>query len=620
MQREGVLRVDLTEGELSREEVPERWRRRYLGGKGLGARYLYEELSPGTDPLGPENRLCFALGPLSGYLPGETRYAAVTKSPLTGGFLDSYAGGQFPLALAGALPDCLAVIVQGTAEEPTTLVVEDGEAELVTAENWGRDTVETADAYPDASVACIGPAGENQVAYATVASDAGDHHAGRGGVGAVMGAKRLKAVVARGDAPEIPDAIADLRERTDAEYADHATGRWQAASATLESVEFADEVGALATEGWQAGRFEGSEGVGIDAARDAAVEREREDDRVPGGFRVDTDEGESVPRGATPISLGAGLGIDDFDAVAALGAACDRLGVDVIESGSAVSWTVLASEAGVVDESVSFGDEDAARELLERIAAREDPLADALADGVSAAAAAVERGDGAVSDTAAADADVSGDDLVPTVKAMALPGYDPRGAEGMALAYATSDRGGCHRRARPVEEEVFQDRARAETVRAVAEAQTARSVLWSLVADDFLGDVLRADLGATWLRAVGIDHDADSLARAGERIWTLVRLFNAREGFDRADDELPAKLREARADGAAIDPEAFERTLEAYYDYRGWGRDGLPTRELVDALGLGAVVDDATPLSEHPPVTAGASTDLTAAVTDDPQE
>ncbi|WP_049981342.1 aldehyde ferredoxin oxidoreductase family protein [Halolamina rubra] len=608
MQRESVLRVDLTRGVASRETVPERWRRRYLGGKGLGARYLYDELPADADPLGPENRLCFALGPLSGYLPGETRYAAVTKSPLTGGFLDSYAGGQFPLSLAGALPNCLAVIVQGAADEPTTLVVEDGEADLVPAENWGADTVETAEAYPDASVACIGPAGENEVAYATVASDAGDHHAGRGGVGAVMGAKRLKAVVARGDRPEIPPAVERLRERTDAEYADHATGRWQAASGTLESVEFADEVGALATEGWQAGQFEGSEGVGIDAAREAAVERERPDDRVPGGFRVDTEEGESVPRGAAPISLGAGLGIDDFDAVAALGAACDRLGVDVIESGSAVSWTVLAAEAGIVDEAVEFGDEAAARDLVERIARRDDPLADALADGVAEAAAFVEPDAGA--GEAAPDADLSGEELVPTVKAMALPGYDPRGAEGMALAYATSDRGGCHRRARPVEEEVFHERTRAETVREVAEAQTARSVLWSLVADDFLGDVLREDLGAEWLRAVGIDHDAESLARTGERIWTLIRLFNAREGFDSADDDLPARLRQARADGAAVDPEEFERTLAAYYEYRGWGRDGLPTRELVAALDLDGVVDAETPVSADAP--AATAADATA--------
>jgi aldehyde:ferredoxin oxidoreductase len=186
----------------------------------------------------------------------------------------------------------------------------------------------------------------------------------------------------------------------------------------------------------------------------------------------------------------------------------------------------------------------------------------------------------------------------------------------MALAYATSDRGGCHRRARPVEEEVFHDRSRAETVREVAEAQTARSVLWSLVADDFLGDVLREDLGAEWLRAVGIDHDAASLARTGDRIWTLIRLFNAREGFDRTDDELPARLRQAREDGAAIDPAEFERSLDAYYEYRGWGRDGLPTRELVAALDLEPVVDAETPLSADAPAAPG---EATTAVSDETQ-
>jgi aldehyde:ferredoxin oxidoreductase len=587
MHRDEVLRVDLSGDTVAREQVPSRWRRRYLGGKGLGARYLYDELTADTDPLDSGNRLCFMLGPLSGYLPGETRYAAVTKSPLTGTFLDSYAGGTFPETLAGALPDCLGIVVEGAAADPVSLVIDEDGPRLEPADCWGADTVETDAAYPDAAVACIGPAGEQEVVYATVASDAGDHHAGRGGVGAVMGSKKLKAVVVHGEPPEIPEAVAALREETDAAYAAHATGRWQAASGTLESVDFADEVGALATEGWQAGRFEGADAVGIAAAEEAAIEREHEGERVPGGFRVQTEDGESVPRGAAPISLGAGLGIDDFDAVAALGATCDRLGVDVIEAGSVVAWTVLAADAGLVDEPVAFGDGAAARELLERVTEREDPLADALAEGVGEAAACY------ADETRA----LSGEELMPTVKAMALPGYDPRGAAGMALAYATSDRGGCHRRARPVEEEVFGDRTREETVTHVADAQTARSVLWSLVADDFLGDVLREDLGAEWLRAVGIDHDADSLARTGERIWTLVRLFNAREGFDRTDDELPARLRHPREDGAVVDPEAFEHTLDAYYGYRGWGHDGLPSPELVDALGLSAVVDDETPLS-----------------------
>jgi aldehyde:ferredoxin oxidoreductase len=603
MQRDVVLRVDLSAGEVAREPVPERWCRRYIGGKGLGARYLYHELDAGTDPLGPENRLCFLLGPLSGYLPGETRYAAVTKSPLTGAFLDSYAGGSFPLGMAGALPDCLGIVVQGAAPDPVSLVVEDGEGRLEPTECWGMDTVETAEAHPDASVACIGPAGEQEVVYATVASDAGDHHAGRGGVGAVMGSKNLKAVVARGDPPDIPPAVERLRDETDAAYADHPTGRWQAASGTLESVDFADEVGALATEGWQAGRFEGTDGVGIAAAQEVAVGREREGERVPGGFRVETENGESVPRGAASISLGAGLGIEDFDAVATLGRTCDRLGIDVIEAGSVVAWTALADEAGLVDEQVAFGDGEAARELVERVANREDQLADALAEGVAAAA------DQFAPANATEDGELAGDELVPTVKAMSLPGYDPRGAAGMALAYATSDRGGCHRRARPVEEEVFEDRSRAETVRRVADAQTARSVLWSLVADDFLGDVLREDLGAEWLRALGFDHDADSLARAGERIWTLVRLFNAREGLARADDELPARLRHAREDGEALDPEAFEQTLDAYYGYRGWGRDGLPSPGLVEALGLAAIVDDETPLSNEHRVVEPTGTD-----------
>jgi len=599
MHRDAVLRVDLSAGTVRRESVPERWRRRYLGGKGLGARYLYDELEADTDPLGPQNRLCFALGPLSGYLPGETRYAAVTKSPLTGTFLDSYAGGSFPETLAGALPGCLGIVVEGAAEEPVSLIIDEEGARLEPAENWGADTVETAEAYPNASVACIGPAGEQEVVYATVASDAGEHHAGRGGVGAVMGSKQLKAVVVRGENPDIPPAIEALREQTTADYADHATGRWQAASGTLESVDFADEVGALATEGWQAGHFAGSESVGIAAAQEAAVGRERDGERVPGGFRVRTENGESVPRGATPISLGAGLGIDDFDAVATLGATCDRLGIDVIEAGSVVAWAVLAGEAGLVEESVEFGDGEGAKKLVERVATREDDLADALAEGVGAAAARF-AGDGSGA--------LSGKELMPTVKAMALPGYDPRGAAGMALAYATSDRGGCHRRARPVEEEVFADRTREETVRHVADAQTARSVLWSLVADDFLGDVLREDFGAEWLQAVGIDHDAGSLARVGERIWTLVRLFNAREGFDRADDELPARLRQPREDGSVVDPEAFEQTLDAYYGYRGWGHDGLPTHELVAAVGLTGTVDDETPLSSVDAITTEGDT------------
>ncbi|AQL43261.1 aldehyde ferredoxin oxidoreductase [Halorientalis sp. IM1011] len=574
-----ILRVDLTDRTCVRDPVPETWRRRYIGGKGLGARYLYAELDSGTEPLGRENRLCFMLGPLTGYLPGEQRYAVVTKSPLTGAFLDSYAGGTFPGALAGALGDHVGVVVTGSADEPVCLVVEDASVHLEPAADlWGADTSETCAAFPDASVACIGPAGERRVRYATVASDGGDHQAGRGGAGAVMGSKRLKAIVARGDPPS---GLADLRAAYTDRFAEDAVGRWQAASETLESVDFADEIGGLATRGWEASRFEGLSDIGIEAARGVATERERDDESIPGGFRVETEDGDSVPRGATQMTLGATLGVEEFDAVVTLGDACDRLGLDVISAGNAVAWAMLAAREGVIDRDLAFGDAEAARELLGEIATRRTPLGDILALGVRSAAA-----------------ELGARDRIPHVKGLEVPSYDPRAAASMALAYATSDRGACHRRSRPIEREPFagRDWAPERAAAAVIAEQNTSSVRWSLVADDFVGAVFE-DLGAEWLEAVGAPVPED-LSLAGERIWTLTRLFNLREGFTRDDDALPEVFTEpVDAETARpIEPATFERMLDAYYELRGWDADGRPTIETLARLDLLDVVDDETPV------------------------
>ncbi|PSQ17066.1 aldehyde ferredoxin oxidoreductase [Halobacteriales archaeon QS_8_69_26] len=601
-----ILRVDLSDGTVESERVPERWLARYVGGKGLGARYLYEELDPGTDPLGPGNVLLFVLGPLSGYLPGEPRYAALTRSPLTGTFLDSYSGGTFPERLVGALGDHIGLLVTGRAAEPTVLTVADGSATLSPAGDvWGADAVETAEAV-DGAVACVGPAGENGVRYATIASDGGEHHAGRGGAGAVMGTKRLKAVVARGEPPSPSAELAALRAEYADRYRDDDVGRWRRAGGTAETLDFADEVGVLPTRGWQEGTFDGADDLGVEAAREAAAGRERQGE-FPGDFRVETDDGESVPRGATPMTLGAGLGIDEFDAVATLGETCDRLGVDVIGAGNAVAWAIRAAEEGILDrhdpgvdgttaDDLAFGDPSVARELIRSIAVREPGLGDVLADGVAAAADAL-----------------GGADLIPTVKSMAVPSYDPRGSLSMALAYATSDRGACHRRSLPVEREALNAGGwtDADRVRTVVRDQTVRSVLWSLVADDFAGAVLRPDLGAEWLAAV--DHpapaDPEALFRTGERIWTLTRLFNVREGFDRSDDRLPATftrpLSGGPTDGERIDPDRFDALLDRYYAARGWSHEGIPTAPLLDRLDLSAVVDEETPVAEDPATPAG---------------
>ncbi len=575
----GMLRVNLSAGSVRTTAVPDGWLERYVGGKGLGARYLYEELEAGVDPKSPENVLLFMVGPLTGYTPGEPRYAAITKSPLTGAFLDSYSGGRFAARLAGSLADHLGVLITGRADKPVTLSIDDGDVTVESAADLqGLDAVETSKRFPDAAVACIGPAGERGVRYATIASDAGDHHAGRGGAGTVMGSKNLKAVVARGSEP---DGLEGLRDRYAEAYAKSDTGRWLAVSDTLETVDYANAIGVLPTRGWQATRFEGAEGIGIEAARERSHARERPDDAVPGGFKIESEDGESVPRGATPIVLGAGLGIDDFDAVATLGAVCDRLAMDVITAGNAVAWAIRASQQGVIDRDLSFGDEERARKLIEEIATRSTPLGDALADGLEAAA---DR--------------FGGETLIPTIKGMDLSSYDPRRVETMALAYSTSDRGACHRRARPIELEPVagSDWRKEKRVRTVIDEQNRRATLWSLIADDFLEDVFEEDLGAEWLDALGYTLDSEDLGYVGERVWTLIRLFNLREGFSRADDRLPKPLLEPGPNGEAIDPAAFDDLLEQYYTARGWDRHGRPTHQLLDRLDLAAVVDEETPV------------------------
>ncbi len=567
-----LLRIDLSARRVESESVPPSWTRKFVGGKGLAARYLYDELDAGTDPLGPENALLFMLGPLTGIAPGESRYAVVTKSPLTGTFLDSYSGGSFPAHLAGALDDHVGVLFTGRADDPVAVRIEDGTATVEpTDELWGTTVEETCTAF-DRPTACIGPAGEKRVRYATIASDGGDHHAGRGGAGAVMGSKGLKAVVAVGEPPRSKNGPAGY-ESTD-------IGRWQESSETLETVDFADEVGVLPTRGWQEGSFEGANDIGIEGARKRSVGRENPDDDVTGGFRVESNEGETVPRGATAISLGSGLGIDDFDAVAVLGAACDDLGLDLISAGNAVAWTIRAANEGVLDRDIEFGDDESARELLDEIAYRSTDLGDILADGVDSAAR--EFGD---------------ETFVPTVKAMDLPTYDPRGAPAMALAYATSDRGACHRRARPVLEEVFatDDWSDERRSAAVIAEQDLRALLWSLVVDDFSGEALWKQGGVEWLQGAGIDRSSDELQQVGERVWTLTRLFNVREGFDREDDALPSMLAEplhgGPNDGARLDPDEFEHLLSIYYEQRGWDQDGRPTRALLERLELESVVD-----------------------------
>lgn len=584
-----LLHVDLSAGETRWEPVPSTWTRRFLGGKGLGARYLYDAIGPDTDPLGPENALLLLVGPLTGYLPDGGRFTAVTKSPLTGLFLDSYAGGTFGPALRAQFPRAAGIVVTGSAKELTTLDLRNARPTLWPVDELaGAENDHVDDAFPDASVLCIGPAGEHEVAYATIATDGGEHHAGRGGAGAVMGAKGLKAVVLDRGTPEIPPALERLREETREAFAASPYGRAYRSSGTLESVEFADELEILSTRGWQERTFDGATNVGAEAIESTAEGREAGDGTFPGDFRVSVDDYETVIRGGTPMALGAGLGIDEAEVVAALGAVCDRLGLDVISAGNAVALAVLGSEAAAIDRSLAFGHHESLEAVIREIATRSSELGDALADGVEIAGR-----------------ELGLDEAIPTVKAMAVPSYDPRGAPAMALAYATSDRGACHRRAVPATVEAFrQDWTPTQLAREVVEEQDRRALHWCLIVDD-VTDPMYGDLGRRWLEAFGIDVGAQSLARIGRRTWTMTRLINVREGVDRDADALPSLFRQGEG---GIHPELFGRTLDRYYEMREWDQRGRPSARMLDRLDLRELCDADTPIG-GPPLRSPAPTE-----------
>ena len=577
-----MLIVDLDRGSIETEAVPPAWRAKYLGGKGLGARYLYDRVGPNVGPLNPANQLIILVGPLSGYLPGDGRFAAITKSPLTGLFLDSYAGGSYARSFRSSMPEYAGIIITGSARELHILDCRGADPTLRPAAELAGAHVDTVDdQFGAASVLTVGPAGESGVSFATIAVDGGDHHAGRGGAGAVMGTKGLKAIVLpRRDRLEAPNrAIADLREQAETELTDSAYGAAYRTSGTLETVEFADATGLLSSVGWRDRGFSATSDIGIEAVRRAAKGREREKTAFPGDYRVKSELGETVIRGGTPIALGANLGVTEFDVVATLGTLCDRLGLDVISAGNTIALAMLASREGIIDRSLSFGDEDDARNLLEEIANRSSSLGETLSMGVERAAAELKM-----------------NEAIPTVKSMEVPSFDPRGAPAIALAYATSDRGACHRRAVPATVQVFESAwTPTQTAQATIAEQDRRAGLWCLIVDDLTSPVV-SDLGREWLAAIGMEYATRELWAIGRRTWTLTRLFNVREGIDRQDDRLPAVF--AAQDG--IDRGWFKRSLSRYYQLRDWDDRGLPSRRLLERLGLFEIVDEHTPIGDHP--------------------
>ncbi len=602
----GVLRVNLTNRHISKEEVSGHCLKKYIGGAGLAAYILNKDTSPQTDPLGPENCLIFMTGPFTNtMIPCTSKHAVVSLSPLTGIYAESDSGGTWGVTLKRAGYDGL--IITGCADEPVYLYINDGHAEIRPAGHiWGKDTYMTDDALKaetsQKAVTCsIGPAGERLVRLAAIMND-GRHGraAGRCGLGAVMGSKKLKAVVVEGSRKtEIANTEKlrqSLNEAMKRIYNNTEGMRRYGTGGGIKNFEL---IGSLPIQNWRKGSWEQTEKLsGVNLTGQYLVKNYGCGNciiKCGKTIAIDSDA-YKIPAGAGPeyetiASFGSLLLINNLEAIAKANELCNRIGLDTISTGSAIAFAIEANEKGLLDgyefhHDLKWGDEPAVLSLIEQIGYGTG-LGNLLGLGVREAA--VRLGDKAV-------------DFAMHVKGLELPMHDPRALNSLAVGYATSNRGACHLQSlshtveRAVKMPEFGydqvlDRFASEGKGVlVARMQNLCAVFDALKLCKFtLFGILKIADVTEWLNNVtGWQLSVEELMLAGERMFNLKRMYNVRLGISRLDDTLPKRiLTEPRGDGgAAYNLPPLDAMLDEYYNYRGWGPDGVPLEETLSKLGL----------------------------------
>lgn len=603
-----VLEVDLTDGTVEAMPLDESAARSHIGGSGLGAWILWSRHTPGAEPLSPPTPLAFLTGPFTGTrIPTTSRHAIVSRSPLTGIWAECDVGGAWGRELKRAGYDAL--VVTGAASEPVYLWVHDGEAEIRPAGSlWGMDTYTVTPALqdrtsPKARVSCIGPAGEAGVRFAAVMHGGkAARAAGRGGLGAVMGAKRLKAVVVEGHGSievACPDEV-----RATARLLGQGM-RLQARAltefGTSGSVELLDQIGDFPLQNWRGSAWpQGAARLSGVAMRSRLFAGHYACKTCPiaCGKSVKVDHGpwRGVDGAAAEYESVGTLGglclVDDLEAVEMANQLCNQYGMDTISAGGAVAFAMEAYEKGLLAASdtdgldLSWGNAEGLVELIRRIGEREG-LGRLLGEGVRRAA---ERlGDGA-------------SEFAIHVKGMELPAHDPRAFFSLALGYATSNRGACHLQAfsHPLEGWItlpdlgfptcLAPHTEVGKAEMVARLQDLMCLFDALKVCKFsmYGGVQPRHLVELLNAVTGWELDLEGLMRVGERLFNLKRLYNVACGVSREDDSLPARLLivAREAGGAAGRLPDLERMLAEYYAVRGWDDQGMPTTAKRRELGL----------------------------------
>jgi aldehyde:ferredoxin oxidoreductase len=603
-----LLRVNLTSGEIREEAIPEKDARDMIGGRGLAIKYLMEGMDPAADALSPENLLIMATGPLTSTpAPTGNRYMVVCKSPLTGALANSNSGGVFPTMLKRSGYDL--VILAGRAEKPVYLYLDERQAELRDASHlWGLDTHRSddllkAETRDDASVACIGPAGENLALIAAIINDK-HRAAARSGVGAVMGAKNLKAVVARGAlAPALHDEKAMravVREAVGELAADIKKGATMRIYGTSYVPDVTHEAGVFPTYNFQYGQFEGTPKINGPSLREHFLVRHSGCYACPLACARTTEvkaelwgeeyagQGEG-PEYETIGSLGSACGIDNLAAITKANYLCNELGLDTISTGVTVACAMEMYTRGILSEQeigrpLPFGDAAGLLDLI-RKAARREGFGDWIARGSWRLAEHYGH-----------------PELSITAKKLEFPSYDARGLKGMGLLYATSNIGASHMAGDTAYTELFGVGKKIDGLTYEGKAALTKHFqdLFAIIDAaglcvfvairytlDTANGYIPTRLTQIFNHATGSDHTPDSLLLAAERVYTLERLFLTRAGFSRADDTLASRMFEPMPAGP-IQGEVFDlhRVLDDYYHERGWDADGIPTPERLQALGL----------------------------------
>jgi aldehyde:ferredoxin oxidoreductase len=590
-----IIKINLTTGDTKVINLKERTVKKLLGGKGIGAALLFKLTSTNLNPLSPENPLIFTVGPAEGLVfPGANRLCAVFKSPLTGFFGESYCGGFLGTELKRSGLD--GIIITGKSKKPVYITIFDGEINIHNAEHlWGKDTFETEDIIKKdynkkVQVACIGPAGENLVKYSCISHRKGRQF-GRCGSGAVMGSKKLKAMVISGSQKTEVfnlEIIKDLSR----EIVYKAKERLKSLSryGTPSVMMATQATGTLPTRYWQQGSFNGYDKIGPEKV-EKLINKSLSCFGCPiacGKITVTKTASVEGPEYETLFALGSLCSIDDLYTIIKANEICDRLGLDTITTGNVIAFLMYLSEKKINTTKkyknklkIRFGEEEAISETIQKIAYRRE-FGDILAEGIKTIAEVVGAEGHAVH-----------------IKGLDPPGYDPRGLKAVALSYGVSCRGACHLRhiahrpgltgTHPFKPNLKVDRLSYEScAHMVKELEDFYTVIDSMILCKFLclpgiGPMLWDEITKLFNAITGLNFNTRILFEIGENINDLVRSYNIREGLTKEFDKLPRRWYNESVNREIVDEKKYNEMLLKYYEVRGWNSDGeIQTHKLKD--------------------------------------